>query len=171
MATNVTPFIISRDFAVSRPLLFRCFTEVDRLSKWWGPKGATILSTRLDFRPGGLFHYGMRMPDGLIIWGRFIYREIAVPERIVFINSFSDEAAGLTRAPFFDSKWPRELLSTFTFEELASDRTRLTITWTPENATAEEETTFTANFASMTGGWGGTLDRLESYSANLTEED
>ena len=52
------------------------------------------------------------------MWGRFVFREIVAPERIVFINSFSDENAGLTRAPFFDGKWPLEMLTVFSFEEL-----------------------------------------------------
>ncbi len=32
----------------------------------------------------------MRSPDGHEMWGKFNYREIAKPDRIVFTNSFSD---------------------------------------------------------------------------------
>lgn len=51
----------------------------------------------MDLRPGGVYHYCMRSPDGHDMWGRFVYREIVKPERIVFINSFSDEMGGLAR--------------------------------------------------------------------------
>ena len=62
-------------------------------------------SATLDLRPGGRFHYGMRSPDGKDMWARFVYREIAAPERIVFVHSFSDEEGNLTRASF-SATWP-----------------------------------------------------------------
>jgi hypothetical protein len=40
--------------------------------------------------------------------------------------------------------WPLEMLSMFTFEELADGKTRLTIRWSPYNATEEEQKTFDA---------------------------
>jgi uncharacterized protein YndB with AHSA1/START domain len=45
----------------------------------------------LDLRPGGVFHYGLRSPNGHDMWGKFVYREIVAPERIVFVVSFADE--------------------------------------------------------------------------------
>ena len=162
--TSLNTFTLSRDFNAARPLLFSCFADAERLAKWWGPKGVTIVKPSLDFRPGGLFHYGMEwVKDGPIMWGRFVFREITAPERIVFINSFSDETAGLTRAPFFDGKWPLEMLSTFLFEDVDSGKTRFTVKWTPHNASADEIATFAANLASASGGWAGTLDKLGDY--------
>ena len=35
----------------------------------------------------------------LVLWGIFNYREIVQPERLVFVNSFSDESGGVTRHP------------------------------------------------------------------------
>lgn len=48
---------------------------------------------------GGIYHYGLRAPDGGTMRGKFVYREILRPERIVLVNSFSDEAGNLTRHP------------------------------------------------------------------------
>ena len=31
-----------------------------------------------------MFHYSMKSPDGHEMWGRFVYREIVAPEKIVF---------------------------------------------------------------------------------------
>jgi hypothetical protein len=39
---------------------------------------------------GGTFHYCLQSPDGKEMWGKFVHREIAVPERIVCVNSFFD---------------------------------------------------------------------------------
>ena len=92
--------VITRAFDAPRELVWKAFTESDRLSQWWGPKGFTMLVRALDFRPGGVYHYSMRSPDGHIMWGKFIYREIQAPERLVFVNSFSDEEGNIVRSPF-----------------------------------------------------------------------
>lgn len=163
----MTPFVIARDFDVPRTRLFSCFTDVRHLAKWWGPKGFEIIKPKLDLRPGGMFHYGMESGQGQVMWGRMVFREILPPERIVFLNSFSDEQGGLTRAPFFDGKWPLEILTRFDFAELGPQRSRFTVTWTPHEATAEEQSTFDANHESMQGGWTGTLDKLTSFTQTL----
>ena len=51
------------------------------------------------FPPGGRYLYGLKTPDGGVMWGRFIYREIDEPSRIVTINSFSDENGGVSQPP------------------------------------------------------------------------
>jgi uncharacterized protein YndB with AHSA1/START domain len=162
--TTSPDFVISRVFDAPRDLLWQCFTQVDRMKEWWGPKGIKVVKSKMDFRVGGTYHYGMQNPDGNIMWGRQVYREIAPPERIVFINSFSDEAGGLGRHPLAP-QWPLQMLSAFTFEELPGNKTKFTVRWAPYEATAEEQAVFDAGHASMTGGWTGTLDKLEVYLA------
>jgi len=164
-ATAGNPFVIKRTFDVSRDVLWTCFTDPERMRQWWGPKGATIIASKMDLRPGGTYHYGMRMPDGKEMWGRMIYREISAPGSIVLINSFSDPNGGLTRHPMAPT-WPVELLSTFSFADAGPGKSTITITWTPWNATPEEQATFDAGQESMTGGWTGTLDRLAAYLAS-----
>ena len=155
-------FVISRVFDAPRDLLWRCFTEQERMSQWWGPKGVKLVKSQMDFRVGGTYHYGMQNPDGQIMWGRMIYREISPPERIVFINSFSDETGGLGRHPLAP-QWPLQMLSIFTFEDAPGGKTKFTVHWSPYEATAEEQAVFDAGHDSMTMGWSGTLERLEAY--------
>jgi uncharacterized protein YndB with AHSA1/START domain len=83
-------FVYTRVFDAPRELVFKVWSEVDHLKNWWGPKGFEWGTANLDFRPGGVFHYSMRSPEGLEMWGKFEYREIEAPEKIVFVNSFSD---------------------------------------------------------------------------------
>jgi uncharacterized protein YndB with AHSA1/START domain len=106
----------------------------------------------------------MQAPNGPVMWGKFTYREIVPPSKIVFISSFSDENGGVTRHPMAPT-WPLQLLSTFTFEEVESGKTRFTVRWSPHNATEEERKTFDAGHASMNQGWSGTLEQLEAYLA------
>jgi uncharacterized protein YndB with AHSA1/START domain len=163
-ATKAADFVISRVFDAPRNLLWECFTKPERMKAWWGPKGLTVAAAKMDLRPGGSYHYGLRTPDDRVMWGKFVYREICAPERLVWVNSFSDEAGGITRHPM-NPGWPLELLTTVTFEEQAGGKTRLTIRWTPLNATAAERGIFDAGHGSMQQGWGGTLDQLAAYVA------
>ena len=157
-------FVISRVLDAPRELVWQCFTQPERMMEWWGPKGVKVVKSDMDLRVGGTYHYGMQQPDGAVMWGRQVYREITPPERLVFIGSFSDEAGGLGRHPLAPT-WPLEMYSIYTFEEMPDGKTRFTVTWRPHNATDEERTTFDAGHASMTGGWGGTIDKLEAYVA------
>jgi uncharacterized protein YndB with AHSA1/START domain len=153
--------VITRAFDAPRSLLWKAWTEPERLARWWGPKGFTMLRSTLDLRPGGLFHYGMRSPNGREMWGKFVYREIAAPERLVFVVSFSDEKAGTIRAPFAPA-WPLEVLNTLSLAE-RSGKTTLTLTGTPVNASDEERAAFGSMIQSMQQGFAGTFDQLEAY--------
>ena len=156
-------FAITRVFDAPRERVWRAFTESERLIHWWGPKGFTTTHAAVDLRPGGRFRYGLRSPEGQDMWGRFVYREIAAPERLVAIVSFTDENGDVIRHPWSPT-WPLEMLSTVSFAE-DDGKTRLTVRWTPHAATSEERRTFDDGHDSMRQGWTGTLDQLEAYLA------
>lgn len=158
-------FVIRRRFDAPRDLVFRVWTEGEHLARWWGPKGFTIELIKFDPRPGGLFHYSMRTPDGTEMWGKFVYREIVKPERIVWVNSFSDPEGNTIRPPFAPD-FPLEILNTVTFTEEGS-QTVLTLRGVPINATTAEDQIFTGMHDSMHDGWTGTLDQLAAELATL----
>jgi uncharacterized protein YndB with AHSA1/START domain len=60
-----------------------------------------------------------------------------------------------------------ELLSTFTFEDEPGGKTKVTIRWSPYNASEDEQKTFDASHDSMRQGWGGTMDQLAEYLARV----
>jgi len=157
-------FIITRVFDAPRELVWKACTEAERLARWWGPKGFTMGVCKLDLRPGGVFHYSMRTPDGRELWGRFVYREIVKPERIVFINSFADDKGNAARNPW-NADWPLEVLNTQTFAEHGG-KTTLTLRGGPINASGTERKTFEAGFEAMQQGFTGTLDQLAEYLAS-----
>lgn len=157
-------FMLSRVLNAPRDLVWKCFTDPRRMKEWWGPKGFKVLHSKMDLRPGGTYHYGMESPTGQAMWGIFHFREVMPQEKMVFVNSFSDEKGGTTRHPMAPT-WPLEMLSTFTFEDEPGGKTKFTLRWSPHNATDEERKTFEAGFDSMRGGWGGTLEQLEAYLA------
>jgi uncharacterized protein YndB with AHSA1/START domain len=108
----------------------------------------------------------MAYQPGHEMYGRFVYREIAAPGRLIFVNSFSDAAGGITRAPFpqLGDRWPLEVLNSMTLTE-KDGKTTLTLRGGPINATDEERKTFVSMFDSMRQGFGGTFDQLAAYLA------
>jgi uncharacterized protein YndB with AHSA1/START domain len=156
-------FVITRVLDAPRAVVWRAWTEAEQLQRWFGPKGCTVPSCSVDLRPGGLFHYCMQTPDGHVMWGKWIFREIAPPEKLVVIVSFSDAQGGVTRHPLSPT-WPLETLSTMTLKELAG-KTELTLCWAPYGATEAESQTFDSSHESMTQGWTGTMDQLVGYLA------
>lgn len=162
--SNPSEFVISRVFDAPRELMWKAWTEPDRLMQWFGPKGVKMPACKMDLRPGGIFHYCMLTPDGHEMWGKWVFREIDAPARLVLVSSFSDAGGGLTRHPL-NPQWPLETLSTTTLEAMGN-KTRLTIRWTPLNAKPAERATFEQSHASMQQGWGGTFEQLEDYLKN-----
>ena len=155
------PFEISRVFDATRDKVWQAWTEPARLKQWWGPRGFKVHTCKVDLRPGGTFLYGMKAPDGSDMWGKFVYREIDAPKKLVFVVSFSDPKGGITRHPGMEN-WPAYIHSTVTFEEQGA-KTRVTVQWTPQDASEVERRTFEEGRPSMQQGWGGTLDQLTTY--------
>lgn len=154
-------FVISRTFDAPRDLVFKAWTEAERLSQWWGPTGFTVEVATMDLRPGGAFHYGLKSPTGQMMWGKWLFRDIVAPGRLVWITTFSDAEGGVTRHPGSDT-WPLEMLGAMTLTE-KNDKTTLTVRTVAHAATPEERATFAGSFASMEGGFGGTFDQLAAY--------
>ena len=157
-------FVIQRTYDAPRHLVWRAWSEAEQLQTWWGPKGCTIKVARLEFRPGGFFHYAMQFSNGPPMWGRFLYRDIAGEERIVWLNSFSNEGCGITRAPF-DQLIPLEILNEVTFAEQAG-QTTVTLHARPHGAADNERKVFEGMFASLSEGYGGTFDKLAKALGN-----
>jgi uncharacterized protein YndB with AHSA1/START domain len=161
-------FVISRTFEAPRALVWKVWTEPEHLAQWWGPKGCTLRVVKLDVRPGGIFHYAMVYQPGQDMWGRFVYREIVAPERMVYVSSFSDAEGGVTRAPFpqLRGTFPLEILNTLTLAE-GGGKTTMTVRGRPLNATEEERKTYRGMFSSMQQGFTGTFDKLAQYLTKL----
>jgi uncharacterized protein YndB with AHSA1/START domain len=160
-------FSISRIFEVPREFLFAAWTQEQHLKHWFCPSGFTIPVCKLNLVPGGVFHYCMRAPNGVEMWGKWIFQQIVPPEHLVFVNTFSNKHGNLTRHPYVP-EWPLEILTTSTFAD-QEHKTRLTMVSEPVDATAVQQKAFDSMHAAMTQGWNGTFDQLAAYLATLNE--
>jgi len=168
--TQAAPFSISRVFAAPRALVYEVHTKPEHLAHWMGPAGFETIGCTLDFRVGGQYHYGLRGPNGMEMWGRQSYREIVPGERLVYLQSFSTPEGGVSRHPMSPT-WPLEMLATITFEDVGPAQTRVTVSWHPYNSDDEGNATFNAARAGMTGGFTGTFARLDEYLTTLAPQD
>jgi uncharacterized protein YndB with AHSA1/START domain len=160
-ATTVEPFVVERTFDAPRDLVWKAWTQAAHLEAWWGPKGCKLRVLALDLTPGGVFHYAMEFQPGHAMWGRFVYRDIVAPERMVYVSSFADADGAVIRAPF-SATWPLEVHNVMTFAA-QGERTTLRLESRPLDPTPEEIQTFRGMFDSMRQGFGGTFDQLDDH--------
>jgi uncharacterized protein YndB with AHSA1/START domain len=139
--------VIERIFDAPRDLVFRAWTEPERMVRWFGPRGFTSTIVKADFRPGGAYRFHLRSPDGADHWLQGVNREIVEPERLVSTYAWADAEGKATRP---------ETLLTLTFEE-HGDKTKLTL----HQAVFESVTARDLH----NGGWSSSLDRLAEYLA------
>ena len=125
---NSRELTIVRVFDAPRELVWKTWTDPERVKRWWGAKGFTAPVYKADLRVGGRYLYCMRSPDGQDVWGTGVYREIVPPERIVATDSFADEKGNIVPATHYGmgADMPLELLVTVTFEEHGG-KTKLTL--------------------------------------------
>lgn len=157
--------VITKELNAPKELVFKAFTEAEHLIHWWGPKGFSIKVAKLELKKDGVFLYSMKTPDGHEMWGKFIYLEIVAQEKIVFVNSFSDENGGIIRHPMSQT-WPLQVINTLTLTE-ENGKTTLKIVGNVYNGTEEEIKTFGESTHLVEQGFNGTFGQLEAYLATL----
>ena len=119
---------ITRIFDAPRELVWKAWTDPERMKRWWGPKNFTSPFCKIDFRVGGKYLYCMRSPEGQDFWSTGVYRKIVPLERIVCTDSFADEKGNVVPATYYgmSTDFPLELQVTLTFEE-RDDKTKMTL--------------------------------------------
>jgi uncharacterized protein YndB with AHSA1/START domain len=139
---------LTRMFDAPRDLVFKAWTDPQRVAQWWGPQGFTTPVCEMDARPGGAIRIVMRAPDGTDYPMTGAFREIATPERLVSTNSCADR----------DGHALLEGLTVVRFEAQGS-KTSLTLR---ARATALAPAA-AQMLAGMEEGWRQTLDRLADH--------
>jgi uncharacterized protein YndB with AHSA1/START domain len=79
--------VITREFAVSKSLLFEVLTEHEHLKKWSSPKNFDVTFSQGQLKAGGEYSYGMKSGDGpeFVMAGE--YKEIVRPDRLAYTQS------------------------------------------------------------------------------------
>ncbi len=145
--------VITRVFDAPVELVWKAWTEPERIKKWWGPKNYTAPVIKVDFKVGGKALLSMRGPDGKDVWTTGTYKEIVPLKRIVTTDSFADKNGKVVPSTAYGmSGFPLELQVTITFQA-QGNRTKMTLRHSglPSGKLSE-----------MTGvGWNESFDKLE----------
>jgi uncharacterized protein YndB with AHSA1/START domain len=107
-----TDLVFERTFEAPRSLVWRAFTEPERVARWWGQHGTTTKVAEMDVRPGGRWRYINSAPDRADVTFYGEYLEVTPPEGYRWTFLF-DIGFGETGGP-----------ETFSFEDLGP-RTRV----------------------------------------------
>jgi len=154
--TTDRELIMTRFFNAPRELVFQAYTSCEHLKNWWGPKEWPMGECTIDFRPGGEWFYCLRGPNEKDeSWGKAIYKEIVEPERIVYLDYFSDEEGNINQ------EMPAPEI-TMIFESYQG-KTKLTGSALYPNADALK----TVLDMGMVEGMTSSLDRLEEHLAEI----
>jgi len=150
--------IITRIFDAPRELVWKAWTDPERVKRWWGPKNFTAPVSKIDLRVGGTYLNCMRSPEGKDYWSTGVYREIVEPSLLVCTDSFADEKGKVVPASHYgmEGDWPLELRISVTFEE-TGDKTTMTLRHEGIPAGQMSELTET--------GWNESFDKLAEYLA------
>ncbi|MEU6413100.1 SRPBCC domain-containing protein [Microbispora sp. NPDC046933] len=89
-------YTITRVLDAPRETVFKAWTEPERFSQWFGPRGFTtpVSLITMDLRPGGEWSACLVSPEGAKAPLGGVYREIAGPERLVFTTGDPDNQEG-----------------------------------------------------------------------------
>jgi uncharacterized protein YndB with AHSA1/START domain len=143
---------MTRVYDAPREVVFRAWTDRQRMARWWGPKYFTNPVCEMDVRPGGALLIHMQGPDSVVNPMKGEFTEVLEPERLVFTASTLDDEEG--KPQLVD-------LTTITFEDLGG-KTRLTV-----NAVVTYASPAAAGALSgMEEGWSQSLDKLEDLLAD-----
>lgn len=136
---------ITRLYDAPVKAVWDAWTDLEKVAKWWGPRGFTITTHSKDLRVGGSWNYTMHGPDGVDYPNETKYHEVEKYKRLVY-----DHGGYKDRPPLFRV--------TVDFKDIKG-KTQLTMVMalpTPE-AAAE-----TKKFIKKAGGE-GTWDRLAEF--------
>lgn len=162
--TLTTPvFTIHRRFAAPAERVFDAWADPAQMAAWSGPTGAQVKVLRGEIAEGKTLHASQDTADGGVMFTLARYRTVDRPHRLTYDQSFADGTGAIVKAPFFDH-WPHVMRTDVTFTP-DGDGTAVTLTWTPIDATPEEEAQFASIMESMTGGWSGSFDKLDAFLA------
>jgi uncharacterized protein YndB with AHSA1/START domain len=95
-AAGENEMVHAREFNAPRETVFAAWAEARQIDRWFGPRGFTTVTQRMEFRPGGVWHHVMTGPDGHPWVNHIRYVEIVAPARIVYDNHGGDADAAVS---------------------------------------------------------------------------
>ena len=111
--------VINRVFNLPVSVVWLAWTDAEYFKKWWGPRGYTCPSSKMEAKVGGKYLNCMRGPDGKEYWSTGEVKELIRERKLVVTDSFSDDKGNIKPPSEYGmpGDWPKELLITVYLEE------------------------------------------------------
>jgi uncharacterized protein YndB with AHSA1/START domain len=79
--------VLERVVEAPRALIWKAWTQPEHLKKWLAPLPWTTVECEVDLRPGGIFRFVMRSPEGKDFPNVCCYLEIVENEKLVWTDA------------------------------------------------------------------------------------
>jgi len=79
--------VLSRTVDVPRAIVWEAWTKPQHIKKWFTPAPWTTVDCEIDLRPGGIFRFVMRSPEGQEFPYVSCYLEVAKPEKLIWTRA------------------------------------------------------------------------------------
>jgi uncharacterized protein YndB with AHSA1/START domain len=154
---------ITRVFDAPRELVWKAWTDPKYVMQWWGPKGFSCPTCKIDFRVGGKFLISMKSPDGQEFYNGGEYHEIIPHEKIVSSMYFADADGNKVDAAELGMEHEaiEDANDVTLFEDLGNGQTKLTF--------IGNETMESATESGQVEGWKEILEKVAEVVAGLAE--
>ena len=87
--------ILKRTLNAPQELAFKAWTSAEHIQQWMTPEpGMTCPSAIMDVRVGGRYRIQMKKPDGEFFTAAGEFREVKVPERLVYTWDWEKDGCG-----------------------------------------------------------------------------
>jgi len=155
--------VISRVFDAPRELVWKAWTDPQYVMQWWGPKGFSCPTCKIDFRVGGKFLISMKSPDGQEFYNGGEYHEIVPHEKIVSSMYFADADGNKVEAAELgiEHEAIEDANDVTLFEDLGNGQTKLTF--------IGNETMERSKESGQVEGWNEILEKVAEVVAELAE--
>lgn len=115
MTDRENEIVVERELDAPRAMVWRAWTDPDRLAKWWGPIGFTTTTADHEFVTGGRWRFTMHGPDGRDYENLITFEEIVEPEVLRYRHGGADDVE------------PVNFSVLVRFEAVGEKRTKLTM--------------------------------------------
>ncbi|MHC4406373.1 MAG: SRPBCC family protein [Planctomycetota bacterium] len=88
---------LTHTFSAPRDEVFQAWTQAEQLIQWFGSHGSKVMDAKVDLRVGGQYHINIRLVEGQKVLVHGTFRQVRVPERLVYTWSVDAPDVGDVR--------------------------------------------------------------------------
>jgi uncharacterized protein YndB with AHSA1/START domain len=155
--------VLERTLDAPRELVWRAWTDPERLKQWWAPRPYETTECEMDLQPGGTFSFRMIGPDSFDSSEQGCFLEVVEGEKVVWTTAL---LAGFRPAPVQGEGCAGlAMTAVITFEDAGGGKTRYRAV-AMHRSEADRDTHEKMGFHE---GWGTVAGQLEEVARELRE--